>query len=557
MNAIAPHNPPVQGSPRQLPAGGGRKDDPAFGDFLAGEPPKVSPAPIDDYSPLPGPDEPDADDPSVPPLPRPIRWQDGKGPGSDSQGPDAAAGIPLLPAQIDLRAVVPGVTLSGTWGRPVSTPESNDGIGAATGSDDDRAVPGQGGMTSGASALPGATWQRGEERQRAADVQSGGEGIPSDDGAASGQGNGASRADAFPSTTWEQGGETSHPVPASKLTRSPDVSPAARVMAPGFATPTPATGAQPVSIVLPTATTDPATDGRAELSASVQTDEAKIAAAVQHEAPPTQDSRLINSQTAFVKILTKSIVPDGTPVAKDASVVTAALPSIEDEPETSPLPRRDGKASGGVPSPARGNSPVPGREVSFAPTVAGPAIPGATTSQISETPAPEPTAARHAVKVETLLQNALSAGESLRPNGHEHMEMRVRLGGGSEDVTIRLQVANDRLQITFQTNSPEMRKALEHGWEQFSASASESSTLALATPRFETGPAGFVPQGPQADAQAFSSQQQDSRRRQDAPDPFVDEAARLAGTNRSAVSTDQARPATPGQATSRRWTGWA
>ena len=181
---------------------------------------------------------------------------------------------------------------------------------------------------------------------------------------------------------------------------------------------------------------------------------------------------------------------------------------------------------------------------------------GTIASQITATPVPEPTAARQAVRVDTLLQNALSAGESVRPNGQDQMEMRVSLGGGTEDVTVRMQVVNDRMQVTFQTNSPEMRKALEHGWEQFSTAAVHTSTLALSAPRFEPTPTSVVTQGRETDAQGFSFDQQNSRRQESSPQSFED-GGPATGSSRSERSTTAATSPATGEATPRRWTGWA
>ena len=181
----------------------------------------------------------------------------------------------------------------------------------------------------------------------------------------------------------------------------------------------------------------------------------------------------------------------------------------------------------------------------------------ASTPQIAANATPaNTTLVRQAVKVETLLQNALSVGESVRPDGQGQMEMRVRLGGGAEDVTVRMQVTSDRLQVTFQTASPELRSALESGWQQFSATASQTSTLSLAPPRFETG--GFDPTttGPQTDAQNFSSGQQDPRR-QDSATASADDGLPSTASRRAGPAPVVGGATALQQSSGRRWNSWA
>ncbi len=188
--------------------------------------------------------------------------------------------------------------------------------------------------------------------------------------------------------------------------------------------------------------------------------------------------------------------------------------------------------------------------------VSGPATVDATTTSVTRTSPPDPTAARQVVKVETLLQHALSTAESVRPNGTDQMEMRVRLDGGHEDVTVRMQVVNDHMQVTFQTNSPELRKALEHGWEQFSADAAQTSTLAMSEPRFESPRINSAPQNGQADTPSFSSNQQNPRRQETAA-TFADELAPSVASRRAGLTTAATSTPNAGQSTARRWSGWA
>ncbi len=233
--------------------------------------------------------------------------------------------------------------------------------------------------------------------------------------------------------------------------------------------------------------------------------------------------------------------------------MNATLSTNEKGTEASPLSKRAMSVSSGVGTANR----AAGGSAQTGETFINVAVHGATgidasATQAAQTQAPDPTAARQAVRVEILLATAMSAGESIRPNGSNQLEMRVRLDGGDHDVTVRLQVADDRMQVTFQTNSPELRKALEHGWQQFSADAAQNSTLATSEPHFETARANAAPQSGQADAPSFSSGQQNSRRQETAPQS-ADDLAPLA-------SSRPTRPATtsfPGQPAVRRWSGWA
>ena len=130
----------------------------------------------------------------------------------------------------------------------------------------------------------------------------------------------------------------------------------------------------------------------------------------------------------------------------------------------------------------------------------------------------------------------------------------MSLGGGAEDVTVRLQVTNDQMQVTFQTNSPDLRKALEHGWQQLSATAAQTSTLSLDQPRFEAARVA-APSSGQPDTAAFSSNQQNARQQNPGTTAGEDSAtpARSSGANTSAAISAPVA----GQAASERWNRWA
>ena len=112
------------------------------------------------------------------------------------------------------------------------------------------------------------------------------------------------------------------------------------------------------------------------------------------------------------------------------------------------------------------------------------------------------------------------------------------------------------MQVTFQTNSPELRKELEHGWEQFSADAASGSALSLSEPRFEASGTSPALPNAQADTSSFSPGQQNSRR-QETPTVFEGEPAPSGATRRAGFASTATLPSTAGQPAAGRWSGWA
>ena len=331
-----------------------------------------------------------------------------------------------------------------------------------------------------------------------------------------------------------------------------------RVPAP-VAPPTSAESTQPsATAAQSTAVTVSTSNAQAELSASPARDRAKIAGSPVPEIKFARRLETVHSQAAVNERIKPGVQSDGTPVAKDEATVNVAMPADEKESDASPLPKRGDAASPGVSGSSRsGNGHQHVGDSLIAAAVSGPTSVSLSANAVASAPTAEPTAARQAVRVETLLQQTLGAGESVRPNGTGQMEMRVRLDGGHEDVTVRMQVVNDRMQVTFQTNSPELRKALEHGWQEFSASASQASTLSMSEPRFEASRFNPNAQMGQSDAQSAAFNQQNSRR-QPSDTPSADEFASASPSARGSFTTAQsAASATAGQSGARRWSGWA
>ena len=295
-----------------------------------------------------------------------------------------------------------------------------------------------------------------------------------------------------------------------------------------------------------------------KISGSPNQDRAKIAGPVATQSSSRQIAANEKSQTAAVEELNDRLSSNGTPVAKDEPVLNAALSTNEKESLASPFSKR---GNGAVVAGSTASSRTANFDASAGGTLTRIAVPGiigldASATEVTGNQAPDPTAARQVVKVETLLKNALSAGESIRPNGSDHLEMRVHLDGGNQDVMVRLQVTDDRMQVTFQTNSPEMQKALEHGWEQFSADASQGSSLLMNEPRFETNPVNAASQHGQTNNPSFSSGQQDSRRQNPAA-PFSDELMSSTASGRPGFAASTTIAATARQPEVHRWSGWA
>ena len=86
-------------------------------------------------------------------------------------------------------------------------------------------------------------------------------------------------------------------------------------------------------------------------------------------------------------------------------------------------------------------------------------------------------------KMETLLQTVQQTAAQVQFEGTGQMELRVRLEGVAEGVTVRVHLdENKQTQVSFQTGSPELRAALEQGWSDLKASTftpAESSSTSL------------------------------------------------------------------------------
>lgn len=104
----------------------------------------------------------------------------------------------------------------------------------------------------------------------------------------------------------------------------------------------------------------------------------------------------------------------------------------------------------------------------------------------------------HAAKSEAISKAALAAPvtpaavvhevnqglERIQQSGHDRMDLRLTLEGGGE-VSIALQVRDGAVHAAFQTNSPEMREALQKNWAQMAA-RSENLSIPLAEPTFKS-----------------------------------------------------------------------
>ena len=429
-----------------------------------------------------------------------------------SSSPDVAAMVAQLPPTLDLRALTPAITLAPDL--TGSRSEKPSVTSAASGSEP------------ASSALQGGSVQ----------PRISAEGNPS------------------PATTPGLPSGTARVAEAGQMT--PSIPATAH---PADRSPTKADGSAGSSIGDPRqAASTPAIQSAAsaeaggEISESSAKEAAKIAGSTRDQTGPAPGMELSPSQPAGNEGVINDVKTSGTTVARDVTVVNATQTSnTKEKPASAPAKRGE---------PVSVGSTGAGRSAdirhSYGPALTSLAVAGVARAEVLTAQAATPTAAdtsaaQQAVKIETLLQNALSAGESLRPDGQGQMEMRVKLDGGTGDVTVRMQVVNDQMQVTFQTNSPELSKALEHGWQQFSASAAQTTTLSLAAPRFESGQFGGVAGGR---SDTPSSNQQNAHR-QDASTASPDESTPTTASRRPGSTSSAAASLATGS--TGRWTGWA
>ncbi len=97
-------------------------------------------------------------------------------------------------------------------------------------------------------------------------------------------------------------------------------------------------------------------------------------------------------------------------------------------------------------------------------------------------------------RMEALLQTVQQTAEQVRFNGTGQVELRVRLAGVADDVTVQVHLdANRQAQVSFQTGSPELRAALEQGWSDLTATTaaefSPASVSDLSSDRPTANPA--------------------------------------------------------------------
>ncbi len=250
--------------------------------------------------------------------------------------------------------------------------------------------------------------------------------------------------------------------------------------------------------------------------------------------------------------LTRTLNHLGTPVAKEEAAVTATATIPEATIDRSNLLRR-GAAMPPV-------STLTGQAVAITGTSKTvTALPSLATSAAPDAPATAPlaTTANPALTmdhVQTLLQTVLDAGVKTGANGSSQMEMHVRLDGGTNDVTVQLQMTDNRMHVTFQTDSPELRQALERGWSDFTAHAAvQSSPVAVASPNF------VPPAASRAQTTADFSGGQQNAPRQDAP-PTPEDALPSSGSvwhGSRFVTSPGSEPAGVSDRSTSRWTGWA
>lgn len=251
-----------------------------------------------------------------------------------------------------------------------------------------------------------------------------------------------------------------------------------------------------------------------------------------------------SSQNSRGETLTKEPSAGGTSTAKwQASVTT--LPSKPDTAsERGAASQQDAHAfaTSGLPDDRGGESPA-GRakdgnaaRISAATASAMPTAPAATMSTPFVDAAGTAPATRIAQvdKLETLLQTVQETVQKTLIDGSGQVELRVRLEGVADEVAVRIRLdQNQQAQVNFQTGSPELRAALEQGWNNLTANA------VAAVPRADLNVSNFPAPRP-----AFA----------DAP-----EAAPSAPV--SYRPSRQTRPglaaATRGNASARRWSGYA
>lgn len=181
-----------------------------------------------------------------------------------------------------------------------------------------------------------------------------------------------------------------------------------------------------------------------------------------------------SAQDSKAEILSHFNISRGTPVAKRQAAVTT-FPSTPETAERAALPKRDAApfaAFGELRDKDHAEKPAAFLSAAVATTLHA-------TGPLATTPTAETAAPASGIvevdKVESLLQAVQQTAEKVRLDGHGQMELRVRLNG-ADDVTVQVRVDGDaQPQITFQTNSPELRQALERGWGDLAATSSKTS----------------------------------------------------------------------------------
>ncbi len=459
INTIAPHSPPVSDPAGQAPADGEQDADASktFDQFLPDQSPADKPVVAGD----------DSASGTVRST-QVVREKATRHATADAVLANAASMAAQLAPLMDLRKLTPAITSS--LGLTPPSPPAKDG-------------PSTGADVAASASVPG-TPGTGPGGPRGGGMSS----APKISGPATGTATALAAAqDASPATALK----TASPINPIEGHYVPEPPPTDNAV-----TPTVGDSRLAGSLV--------ALDSQVKVSGLSVREEAKIAVPSRPEDKTVEILKFKESQVTESENVVIEDKSGGMSVAESVDAVTATLSIKEKELETSPPAKRGGSVALATPvSGKTGSAHTPESEVITSVAISAVATVEASTSQIAANATPaDPTPARQVVRVETLLQQALNVGESVRPDGQGQMEMRVRLGGGAEDVTVRMQVTNDRLQVTFQTASPELRGALESGWQQFSSSSSQTSTLSLAQPRFETGSFDPAATSAQTDAQA-------------------------------------------------------
>ena len=150
-----------------------------------------------------------------------------------------------------------------------------------------------------------------------------------------------------------------------------------------------------------------------------------------------------------------------------------------------------------------------------------------------------PAASDHVSTAHYAVETALAVADQAASSGQRSVNLQFSVSG--VDLSVRVELRGDAVHTTFRTDSPELRTALEHEWQEVSSDGQPSRTQRLADPVFASGSANG-----NAAATNTAADQRDSGARQQSATPEDSANARASARLRSA---DSASPATAANAT--------